>query len=84
MNLVFSVAAERDLARLDREATGRIIKKLLWFSANFDEEVPLPLGGQWKNFYKLRVGDWRAIYEIDHKDQRIIVRVVGHRSSIYR
>lgn len=36
------------------------------------------------NLYRLRVGDWRIVYEIE--DSRLIVWVlnVGHRRDIYR
>jgi mRNA interferase RelE/StbE len=34
--------------------------------------------------YRLRVGDWRAVYEIDREQQRIIFYAVGHRREIYK
>jgi mRNA interferase RelE/StbE len=34
-------------------------------------------------FWRIRVGDYRAIYEIDRKDRRIIVLHIGHRSRVY-
>lgn len=35
-------------------------------------------------FYKLRVGDYRVIYEILHEEQMIVIHEVGHRREIYR
>ncbi|WP_230400971.1 type II toxin-antitoxin system RelE/ParE family toxin [Microcystis aeruginosa] len=43
--------------------------------------TPLPLTREWSGFYKLRVGDYRVIYEFD-RESRIIIRV-GHRSEVY-
>lgn len=34
-------------------------------------------------FWQIRVGDYRAICEIDRKDKRVIVLHVGHRSKVY-
>jgi mRNA interferase RelE/StbE len=61
----------------------RIIKKIDWLAENFDAIDPLGLTGNLAGFYKLRVGDYRLIYEpIDTETQIIIVRI-GHRSEIY-
>ncbi len=35
------------------------------------------------NFWRLRIGDYRAIYEIDRKGNRIIVLYIGHRKNVY-
>ncbi|WP_320073095.1 type II toxin-antitoxin system RelE/ParE family toxin [Nostoc sp. MG11] len=45
--------------------------------------TPLPLTGEWSGFYKLRVGDYRVIYEFEIESQLIIITKVGHRSEIY-
>jgi mRNA interferase RelE/StbE len=34
-------------------------------------------------FYKLRVGDYRALVELQFRTQTIIVHVVGHRKDVY-
>jgi mRNA-degrading endonuclease RelE of RelBE toxin-antitoxin system len=34
-------------------------------------------------FLRIRVGDCRAIYEIDRKDKKVIVLHIGHRSRVY-
>jgi mRNA interferase RelE/StbE len=34
-------------------------------------------------YYKLRIGDYRAIYSIDNREQRVIVLFIGHRSEVY-
>lgn len=38
-----------------------------------------PLSG-----YRLRIGDFRVIYILDTKTQRLIVTKIDHRSSIYK
>jgi mRNA interferase RelE/StbE len=34
-------------------------------------------------FWSLRVGDYRAIYEIKEKDKKIIILFLGHRKDVY-
>lgn len=34
-------------------------------------------------FFRIRVGDYRAIYEIDRKKRTVIVLYIGHRSRVY-
>ena len=34
-------------------------------------------------FYELRIGEYRAIYEIDYKEKKVIVLFIGHRKNVY-
>jgi len=34
-------------------------------------------------FRRLRVGDYRVIYEIDMQSKRVIVLDIGHRKNVY-
>lgn len=79
----FSVQADKDLSNLDPTTRQRVIQKIEWLSSNFKLVTPLPLTGEFRDFYKLRIGDWRAVYVIDWKLNRIIVRYIDHRSKIY-
>lgn len=36
------------------------------------------------NSYKLRVGDYRLIIDIDEKNKLLEVRFVGHRKNVYK
>jgi len=80
----FSVSAGRDLSVLGKELRRRIIETLEWFAENFDILVPIPLGGPWKGFFKLRVGGWRVIYQIHVAQRTLAVRYIDHRSKIYK
>ncbi len=35
------------------------------------------------DFWRLRIGDYRAIYEIDDKDEKIVILFIGHRKDVY-
>lgn len=34
-------------------------------------------------FWKIRIGDYRAILEINHAEKKIIVLFIGHRKNVY-
>jgi len=48
--LSFIPEAEDDLARLDKQLKGRVIDKMDWLRANFEQIIPLPLGSGWQVF----------------------------------
>jgi mRNA interferase RelE/StbE len=72
-----------DLDNLAQAVRLRILNKIEWLSLNFEQIVPLPLTGQWAGFYKLRVGDYRVIYEFESESELIIITRIGHRSEVY-
>ena len=80
----FRGKAEDDLAKLERPLRRRIIERLEWLAENFEEITPLPLGREWKGFFKLRAGDWRIIYQVEHTERQILVHRIDRRDKIYR
>lgn len=75
--------AVADLKRLAPNTRKRIVAKIQWLAANFEELRPIPLAANLSGFYKLRVGDYRIIYEFDRALRTITVDRVGHRREIY-
>ena len=73
-----------DLSRIDKATAKRIIDKLTWLSENFEIITPIPLVSSFSGFYKLRVGDWRVLYETNREQNIITVHKIGHRKEIYK
>lgn len=44
-----------------------ILDKLKWFVQNIENIPLLPLHGKYAGFFKLKAGDWRVIYEVNHR-----------------
>ncbi|MDI6891011.1 MAG: type II toxin-antitoxin system RelE/ParE family toxin [Thermodesulfovibrionales bacterium] len=80
----FTLQAEEDLARLDKTVAQNIANKIDWLSQNIKSIIPAPLKGKFKGKFKLRVGDWRIVYSIEHSSQIITVFAVRHRSEVYK
>ena len=77
-------AAARELARLDRPVGRRVVKRINWLAANLDNVRVEALTGDLADFYKLRVGDYRVLYEILESEHAIVIHHIGHRRDIYR
>jgi mRNA interferase RelE/StbE len=76
--------ASHELARLDKGVGRRIVERVNWLAANFDNIRPEALTWDLIGLYKLRVGDYRVIYEIIRKEKTIVIHTIGHRREIYR
>jgi mRNA interferase RelE/StbE len=75
--------AERDLNRLSSEIHGRVITAIRALGSN-----PRPAGCRKlvgsKNDWRIRVGDYRVIYEIADAIRIVRVNHVRHRREVYR
>jgi mRNA interferase RelE/StbE len=79
----FRPRAVKDFEDLDEPVADRVLKKLRWLAENFDSIRPEPLAGVFSGLFKLRVGDYRVIYEGDREKRLLTVRLAGHRRQIY-
>lgn len=74
--------AEKDLRKLPPRIQRRILEAILTLA---DEPRPpgcVNLRG--REGYRIRVGDYRAVYEVDDAALVVTVFGVGHRKDIYR
>lgn len=75
-------SAQQALARIpqpNQNRLGEAIRKL--------RSDPRPAGVKklrGRNAWRIRVGSYRAIYEIDDDQSKVLVVVVGHRREVYR
>jgi len=76
--------AARELERLDKPIARRIVERINWLAANLDDIRPEPYKGDLAGLYKLRIGDYRVVYEILYDEKMIVIHQVGHRGEIYR
>lgn len=79
-NLEYSTEAVLQLEKLDRAIAKRIVKKIE-ATANKPHGFFKQLTGRPE--YKLRVGDYRVIANIDDSKQKILIQTLGHRKNIY-
>jgi mRNA interferase RelE/StbE len=72
-----------DLGKLTQAVRERIVKKIIWLSENFEQVNPQSLTADLSGFFKLRVGDYRVIYEFSREEEVIFIDRVRHRSEVY-
>ena len=72
------------LSGIDKHVAKGITDKLTWLSENVGSINTLPLTGELSGLFKLKIGDYRAIYELNHKKKIITVHKIGHRRDIYK
>jgi len=76
-------SAERDLGRLSVEVHDRVIVALRALANNPRPPGCRKLAGS-KNDWRIRVGDYRVIYEIADAIRVVSVNRVRHRREVYR
>ena len=72
--------AAKTLEKLGKPIGQRIKKQLQELKDN-PERIGKQL--QYSNFWSLRIGDYRAIYEINREKREVIILFVGHRKKVY-
>ncbi len=81
LKIIWDPKAEKQLDKLPRDISKRIVKKV--------KEVAKTGRGieilkEFKYGFKIRAGAYRALVDVLYDSDLIIVRVVDHRSKIYK
>jgi mRNA interferase RelE/StbE len=62
---------------------GRVIQRLESL-----QETPRPSGARklatTESTYRIRIGDYRVVYEINDAEQTVFVTIIAHRREVYR
>lgn len=80
-DIIFSDKALKQLKKLDRSSQKRIIATLERIRIRPETYVTKLVGD---SGYRLRIGDYRVLMDIDNKELHILVLKVGHRKKIYK
>jgi mRNA interferase RelE/StbE len=78
--VVFVESAKKDLLKLDKETQKRIIAALERIRIRPERYVRKLVGDPG---YRLRVGDYRVIMDVEREKLIILVLKVGHRKNVY-
>ena len=75
-------SAQQSLSKIPRLYQDRLVEAIHKLRRN-----PRPVGVQkliGRNAWRIRVGNYRVIYEIDDDQSKVLVVVTGHRRDVYR
>ncbi len=74
---------ERDVIGLPHDLAKRVIQQIESLKDNPLPHQSLKLSGA-EQLYRIRVGSYRIIYNIDHLKKEIHIQYVRHRRDVYR
>lgn len=75
-------STEKEINELPKDVFQRLSRTI-----NKLKDDPFPHGAKKlsdRNEYRLRIGDWRILYIVNHSTKTIEIVAVGHRREIYR
>jgi len=75
-------SVRKELDRLPDDVTSRVLARLTGLETNPRPADAKKLKG--RDAWRIRVGDYRVIYEIHDRVLQVIVITIGHRRDIYR
>ncbi len=74
--------AQKELSLVPQKEYEKIKKSIIDLSENPRHANCLKLTG--REGWRLRIGNYRVIYEIDDKDKTVLILQIGHRKYIYK
>ena len=80
---LYRPGVEREMSKLPRPILKRVDAAILGLSNNPRPHGSKKLTGH-ANLYRIRVGDWRVVYEVDDSKREIEIQIVANRKDVYR
>ena len=79
----FKPSVEKDLAALPKPLVSRVYERIQQLAGNPFPHSMVKLQGA-ERMYRLRVGDYRIVYEVDTNAALVTIHAVRHRRDVYR
>ena len=81
--IVWKGSSEHDLRKIDRQYVSRILKAVESLADN-----PFPVQSRKlkdsESSYRLRIGDYRVIYQVDSQSKILTIYHIRHRKNAYK
>jgi len=82
-SIQFKPSVEKDLASLPKPLVSRVYARIQQLAGDPFPHSTVKLQGA-ERMYRLRVGDYRIVYEVDTDAALITIHAVRHRRDVYR
>ena len=81
----FRKSAHKEFLDCEKSLQSRIVEALQTVAANpFSELIQIKKLKGAVHLYRVRLGDWRLVYELNTDKKQLIVVKIGHRKEVYR
>ena len=81
-SLQIKQSAQKELDALDDRLFSRLDRKILTLAENPRQPGCKKLRG-YRDYWRIRVGDWRVVYVIDDASKLVTVTRIAHRREVY-
>ena len=81
--VILKPSAEKALDKLPKQTQARVVAKMAALAETPRPPGSVKLAGR-DDAYRIRVGDYRIVYEIDDQNQTVFVTIIAHRRESYR
>jgi len=82
-NIIVKASVEKDIRKIPEDIISRIFEHIGALSSDpFPHESRKLTGAE--HLYRIRVGDYRIIYDVIQEDKVITIIYIRHRSSAYK
>ncbi len=82
-SLEFSIQADKFLRKCEKELAIRIIEKINLLATDPAPHHAIRVAGE-KKIFRIRIGDYRVLYEVVWETQAIVVAKIDNRSRVYQ
>jgi len=82
-NVSFKPSVVKDLRHLPKPVVARVIESIESLKTDPFPRQAIKLSGA-ERLYRIRMGEYRIVYEIDIRAKQLIVHYVRHRREVYR
>ena len=79
----FKPSVEKDLRSLSKMLVSRVMERIERLKTDPFPRHAVKLSGT-ERLYRIRVGDYRIVYEVDTQARQVMIHYVRHRREVYR
>jgi mRNA interferase RelE/StbE len=81
--IIFKPSVHKDLRKLTRRMVERSLEKIEGLGETPFPANSLKLEGA-EQLYRLRIGDYRVVYQVDNAAREITIHYIRHRREVYK
>ena len=80
-SIIWHPKVQKALRKLPKELAQRIVEKV---GKLREEPFSYLEHYEGKDYYKLRIGNYRLLIEVDMDEKTLLIQILGHRKNVYK